>query len=228
MKGKLTLYSEFAYIFGLIFLGIGTAFIEKAGFGMSMVIAPSYIIHLKCSEFLPFVSVGMAQYLFEALLIIITVIIVRRFRMTFLLSFVTAVIYGFILDGFIALFSLFTVEAMGLRILCFIIGVPLSTLGIALMFRTYLAPEAYELFVKEVSAKFGFNLGRCKTVYDICSLLLAVILSFVLFGFGVFKGIGVGTIICALINGTIIGLYSHLMDKKCIFKDKLKLRKYFE
>ena len=44
---KKTFYSEYAYIFGILFLALGTALMEKADFGMSMVVAPAYILHLK-------------------------------------------------------------------------------------------------------------------------------------------------------------------------------------
>ncbi|MBR4882014.1 MAG: hypothetical protein IKU19_08770, partial [Clostridia bacterium] len=91
--------------------------------------------------------------------------------------------------------------------------------GVAFMFHTYLAPEAYDLFVKELCERFGFNTGKCKTIYDICSLLVTVALTFILFG-GI-KGIGVGTLVCALLNGTFIGIYSHFMDKRCTFPCKM-------
>ena len=49
---KRIFYTEIAYILGLIALALGTAFMEKADFGLSMVVAPPYILHLKISEFL--------------------------------------------------------------------------------------------------------------------------------------------------------------------------------
>lgn len=227
MKKKLCVYTEAAYLFGILFLAIGTAFVEKAGFGMSMVVAPAYLVYLKCSQFFSFVTFGMGQYIFQGLLIILTALVLRRFKLSYLFSFVTAVIYGLALDVFVALFGFITADTMVFRIIYYIIGVPCVSLGVAFMFHTYLAPEAYEMVVKEISEKFSFNTGRCKTVYDLSSLLLSVIMSFAFFGFGVFKGVGVGTVICALVNGTIIGLFGNYMDKHWVFKDRLKLREYF-
>ena len=66
-----------------------------------------------------------------------------------------------------------------------------------------------------------------KTCYDICSCLVGVVLSFVFFGFGVFRGVKLGTIICALINGTLIGFCSKFLEKHFEFKDTFQLRKYF-
>lgn len=64
MKGKRVFYCEIAYIMGIIVLALGTAFMERANFGMSMIVAPAYLIHLKVSKFLPFFSFGMSEYVF--------------------------------------------------------------------------------------------------------------------------------------------------------------------
>lgn len=95
----------------------------------------------------------------------------------------------------------------------------LCSLGVAFLFHTYIAPEAYELFVKEVSAKYGTGLGRTKTVYDCCSCAAAVVLSFVFYGFGRFEGVKLGTVICALVNGTLIGFLSRKMEARFQFRD---------
>ena len=61
MKGKRILYCELAYFLGIIVLAFGTALMEKADFGISMVVAPAYLIHLKVSEYVPFFSFGMSE-----------------------------------------------------------------------------------------------------------------------------------------------------------------------
>ena len=46
MNGKKVFYSELAYVFGMVILALGTAMMELADFGMSMVVAPAYLVHL--------------------------------------------------------------------------------------------------------------------------------------------------------------------------------------
>ena len=222
-----TFYTELAYVHGLIFVALGVAFMEKPDFGVSMVVAPAYILHLKISETYSFFTFGMAEYTLQAVLLIIMALVVRRFKLSYLFSFVTAVIYGFILDLCMLLVSYVPMENMALRITYYTLGMVLCAIGIALFFHTYIAPEVYELFVKEVSSKYGVEIHRFKTGYDICSCLIGVILSFIFFGFGVFRGVKWGTIICALINGTLIGLCSKFLEQRFEFKDGLGLRKYF-
>ena len=224
---KKTFYTELAYVLGLIFVALGVAFMEKPDFGVSMVVAPAYILHLKISETYSFFTFGMAEYTLQAVLLIIMALVVRRFKLSYLFSFVTAVIYGFILDLCMLLVSYVPMENMALRITYYTLGMVLCAIGIALFFHTYIAPEVYELFVKEVSSKYGVEIHRFKTGYDICSCLIGVILSFIFFGFGVFRGVKWGTIICALINGTLIGLCSKFLEQRFEFKDGLGLRKYF-
>ena len=82
-------------------------------------------------------------------------LVVRRFKLSYLFSFVTAVIYGFILDLCMLLVSYVPMENMALRITYYTLGMVLCAIGIALFFHTYIAPEVYELFVKEVSSKYA-------------------------------------------------------------------------
>ena len=46
---KRTFFTEAAYAAGLIALALGTALMERADFGMSMVVVPALMIYLKVS-----------------------------------------------------------------------------------------------------------------------------------------------------------------------------------
>ena len=225
MKKKPVFYCELAYLAGLLVLGVGNALVERANFGVSMVVAPAYLLHLKLSQFLPFFSFGMAIYTFQACLILLLSLVTGRLKKHYPLSFVTAVIYGFILDGMIALVGLIPFSGTAWNVGFFVVGVLFSTFGVALLFHTYLPPEAYELFVKEFSNKFGTPLGPTKIVYDCCSCGLSILLSFAFFGFGKFVGIYWGTLICTFCNGWLIGMFSRWQQKTFSFKDALPLRK---
>lgn len=224
---KRTLYAEAAYLLGIVILALGTALMEKAAFGMSMVVSPAYILHVKISEFLPFFTFGMAEYTFQAFLLVILGIVTRKFRLMFLFSFVTAVIYGFTLDGIMLLCSGLPADGIVWRIVWYILGMVICSVGVALLFHTYIAPEAYELFVKVIAVDHGWEISKVKTVYDCVSCAVSVILSFVFFGFGTFIGVNWGTVVCALINGSIIGACTALLKKCFTFADALPWRKYF-
>ena len=227
MKRKLYLPTELAYGIGLLTLALGTALMERADFGMSMVVAPAYLLHLKISRTLPFFSFGMSEYVFQAALLLILWAVLRKFRSGLLLSFVTAILYGLTLDLAIRFLGLVTMEGLAWRIGCYGAGMLVCALGVSFLFHTYLPPEAYELFVREIAARFGWEIHRVKTVYDICSCLLGVILSFAFFGWGRFEGVKWGTVLCALINGSLIRLCSAALERCFDFRDALPWRRFF-
>ena len=227
MKKKV-FYTEMAYALGIVILALGTALMEKANFGMSMVVAPAYLLHLKIVKTLPFFSFGMAEYTLQAAILLLLGLAMRRFKMSYLFSFCTAVIYGLALDGVMMLTAGFPAEAMALRIVYYLLGMLLCSIGVSLLFHTYIAPEAYELFVKEVSAKIGMDIHRFKTLYDCVSCGIGVVLSFAFFGLWHFEGVKLGTIFCALINGSIIGWCTKMFEARFAFEDGLKLRSVFE
>lgn len=225
---KRVFYTEISYVLGLVIMAFAAAFTEKADFGMSMVVAPAYILHLKVSEFLPWFSFGVAEYIFQGVLILITIIVMRKFKLSYLLSFVTAILYGTCLDGAMVLISALPENTIAVRIIWYILGTILCSFAVSLFFHTYLSPEAYELIVKEVSQRFNLNINRVKTSYDCISVVLGIVMSFSFFGFGVFKGVGIGTVVCAFINGFLIGRFSSFLEKHFDFKNKFKIQKFFE
>lgn len=225
---KKTFYSEIAYIFGIVFLAFGTALMEKADFGMSMVVAPAYILHLKISETYAAFTFGTSEYLLQLFLIAILSLILRKFKLRYLFSFVTAVIYGVVLDLFIYLLHNLPAHIFSFRCIYFLAGMIGCAIGVAFFFKTYFAPEAYELIVKEITQKTGKSITKVKTTYDLTSLGISVILSFVFFGFGKFIGVNIGTLVTALCNGWIIGKISDFLDHKFDFKDIGKFRTFFE
>lgn len=222
---KRTFYTEVAYAAGLFALALGTALMERADFGMSMVVAPAYLLHLKVSQTLGWFSFGMAEFCFQACLIAVLAAVLRRFRRRYLFSFLTAFLYGTLLDVLMQAAALLGADGFLPRAAWYAAGQLICSAGVALLFHTYIPLEAYELFVKELSARFHLNISRTKTVYDCCSCALALALSFLFFGFGRFEGVKLGTLLCALVNGWLIGRCSALLEKRFVFADALDLAK---
>ena len=230
MKKKRTFYTEAAYLVGLVGIALGVGFMERADFGLSMVVAPAYALHRFISSLdgMGFFSFGMAEYTLQAVLIVLLTAVVRKFRLSYLFSFVTAVVYGTILDLILSVMPSVDGGDYVTRVVFFLLGEVFCAVGVSMMFRTYISPEAYELFVAQVAKRFGKDTARVKTIYDIVSCSVGVALSFIFFGFPNFVGIGWGTVICALFNGSIIGGMGKLWDRLFEFKDGTKLRRYFE
>ncbi len=220
---KIRLSREFCYLPATLFLALGAALMTRANFGLSAVVAPAYLL----SQIFK-ISFGTAEYCLQGALVIGVCLLVRRFRWTYLLSFVSAFLYGLVLDGMLWLLSLTGAWGIPFRLCMMVLGLILSSFGVALFFKTYLAPGAYELFVKEVSRHYRLNMSRFKVIYDTSSCVIAVVLSLAVFRSLFDHGIGIGTILVALVNGLIIGLFSKLLDRCFDFFDRFPFAKYFE
>ena len=225
---KRVFYTEAAYAVAMVVLAFASSFTEKAGFGMSMVVAPAYLLHLKVSQFLPWFSFGVAEYVFQGLLLLLMVLIMRKFKLSYLFSFVTAVLYGFLLDGAMSVIAVLPDDTFAICVVWYVLGLVLCSFAISLFFHTYISPEVYELMVKELANKFGCDISKVKTVYDCLSTALGIVLSFCFFGFGVFEGVKWGTVLCALINGFLIGRFTKLLERVFDFRNRFALEKYFQ
>ena len=222
MKKKRVFYCELAYVLGVIVLALGTAFMERADLGLSMVVAPAYLIHLKVSSVLPFYSFGMSEYVLQAVLLVALSFVTRGFKKRYLLSFITAVIYGLLLDAAIGVVALLPYEGAFWQGAFYVVGLVVSSCGVALLFHTYFPPAAYEIFVKELSQIRNLPIGKVKTIYDCISCAVGVVLSLLFFGKMV--GVSWGTIACAIINGWLIGRISQWLEWRFDFKDAWPLR----
>ncbi len=220
---KFRISREFCYLPATLFLALGAALMSHADFGLSAVVAPAYLL----SQILQ-ISFGTAEYCLQGILVLAVCLLVRRFRWTYLLSFVSAFLYGLVLDGILWILSFTGEWGVLLRLGMMVLGLLLSSLGVSLFFKTYLAPGAYELFVKEVSRHYRLNMSRFKIVYDLVSCAVAVVLSLAVFHSLFDYGIGLGTALVALVNGLVIGSFSKLLDRFFDFFDWFPLAKYFE
>ena len=80
MKRQSVFSAELAYVLGILTLALGTALMERADFGVSMVVAPAYLLHLKISQVYPFFTFGTAEYCLQAALLIVLCLVLRRFK----------------------------------------------------------------------------------------------------------------------------------------------------
>ena len=219
---KRTFSTELCYILGIVLLAFSATCMAKADLGLSMVVAPAYLLHLKLG-----ITFGTAEYCLQAVLLLLMMLLLRRFKPVYLLSFLTAVIYGVVLDGFMLALQFPELSLMA-RIALFMVGLFAGAAALALFFKSYFTPLVYELFVREISRKLHVPLSHFKTYFDMVFCVLAIMFSFAFFGFGRFEGVKWGTLVCTLLNGWLIGRYTESLDKKFVFKDFKPWRSHFE
>ncbi len=234
---------ELAWLLGVLTMAAGVACVSLSRFGYSMVIAPAYLLFAKLGGQITF---GTAEYLLQGVLLLLLCLIIRRFRWQYLWAFATAVIYGRTFDAFLWLMHHIDASALSVRILLYALGTICISISVALFVRTYLAPEVYELFVREFAIRHQLPFGRVKLCYDCISCVLSILFSIALFGMGAFadfswtglgaaildgyvlEGIGIGTVIAALINGPLITLCGTWLDRSFTFTKSEKIARFFD
>lgn len=222
-------FGELGWLLGVLLCSLGVHFSARSGFGVSMVVAPAYVLSRFLSGLSSFFSFGSTEYCFQGLLLLLLILALRRFKWKFLGCFITSVCYGLALDGWNALFGDSIYEGMAMRIVAMVLGAVVTALSIAFYLRTYLPQQVYELVVKEVTERFRFKLTAVKWVYDISSLVLGILLMLLLFGSFDLEMIGIGTLLLTVINTPLIAGWGKLLDKLCDFKPALpRFHEWFE
>ena len=227
---KMHICSEAAYAAAILLLSLAVAMMAAAGFGVSMVAAPAYIISQKAG----ILTFGQCEYVVQGALFVVFCILMRRVKPVYFSAFLTGVLYGAVLDLWRLALPHFNpaVTTPGtlpliVRLTYFAAGMVLTAFSVALFFRTYLYPQVYDFFVKGVSGKFGLNRSRFKIAFDAACLAASCVLTLLLFG--TFVGIGVGTLVMTCCNGLLIGFFGKLLDRYFAFEPLFKkFADYFE
>ena len=200
------------WILGNLTCMLGVAFATKSDFGLSMIAAGPYILHVWLRDTISWFTQGTAEYFYEALVLIILCIIIRKFRWKYLLVFAEAFLAGLILDGwFLLLGGNGAYESMPVRIFSFALGLVVCALGVAFFFRTSFPLQAYDFAVVKVSETYNLNRTKVKLANDCIMLAVSLILSFALTH--ELTGIGVGTVITTALNSSVIAFWGKWIDR---------------
>ena len=212
-KKPIRRFGEAAYMLGTVFCALGVCLSAKSGLGVSTVVAPAFVLSSYLEPLAPFFTFGNTEYIVQGIVLILLAVFVRRVTLSYPLSLVTAVIYGVTLDLWRLVFGTNPVEEVYLKIIFMVLGALITELSIALILRSYLPQQAYDFAVKEISVVKKYNMNKVKWIYDISSLVVAIALMLILFHKFDFSLIGVGTLVIAVVNAPMIGLFGKLFDK---------------
>lgn len=211
---------EFLWFPAMIIAALAIALCNKADLGVTMIAAPVFILHEFFSPFASWLTVGMTEYMLQGVLLLLLWLLTRQFKWQHLLSFLTAVAYGLVVDLFIFLLRDVMPQSYLDQWLMLIFGELIGGVAVACFFRTYLPKLVYELFVSELCAKFGLRLTRVKSIFDLSFLAAGLLLAIALFPSsdlsaiisGNFHNIGLGTLLIAAVNAPVIRMMGKPVD----------------
>ena len=134
-------WSEAMWVLGIFLVSLGVALSSKADLGVSMIAAPAFIVQEALVAKLPWLTVGVTEYIWQGVVLLVMCVIVRKFDWRYLLAFLVAVIYGYVLDMWLMMLGDAPVNGIWAKYLLLFAGILSTAAGVACFFRTYLPIE---------------------------------------------------------------------------------------
>ncbi|HWQ79503.1 MAG TPA: DUF6198 family protein [Anaerovoracaceae bacterium] len=210
MMNKRNLVKQYTvFIFGLFFISFGVAFVTKAELGTSPIAAIPYSLSL----IIPKLSLGNWAIIFNILLVLIQLMILRKDanKVELLLQFAISFFFGFFIDLSMMVLSGFTPQAYPVKMISLMIGCAIIAFGVYLEVIADVVMLPNDAFVRTVAKALNKEYGVVRVISDSSMAVIAGVLCIILLG--KLSGVREGTVIVALIVGNIIRLFTSKLQK---------------
>ncbi|HIU58389.1 MAG TPA: YitT family protein [Candidatus Ornithomonoglobus merdipullorum] len=199
-------YRYIWFFVGVIINSFGVAFITKAAMGTSPISSIPYVLDLHSG-----LSFGATTFLFNILLILAQIVILKKdYKKIQLLQIIVNIVFSVFID--ISMSLLFWLEPVNIveKLISLAVGCAILGFGISIE----VAPGALmvpgEGLVSAIASKLpNKKFGTIKICFDVSLMLIAAILSLIISG-GI-DGLGLGTIISALVVGKFVNIFNKRM-----------------
>lgn len=196
------------FIISLFFAAIGVAFTKHGELGVSPTTSVANILSCKFDS----LSLGTWLIIWNCMLIVGQIAILRKnFQLIQLLQVPLSFLFGWFTDLGMWLVSFIPAGSYPVRFIIVIIGIIILGFGVSLSVIANVIMNSAEAFIKAVSDTIHKEFGNVKIVFDVCCVILAVILSLVFFDFTI-VGTREGTIIAAFLTGIVVKFFSRKLD----------------
>lgn len=207
----------FSYFLGFFIMTLGISMSVKSNLGVSPVSSIPYTI--TCITGL---EMGKATIVFHIFLVLLQILVLRKnFKLKNLLQILIGIIFGYFTTFSNYLFSFFpTPENLVIRIIMSLGSAVLIAAGIFFYLPADLIPLAGEGAMKAISDTTHIYFSKVKIAFDVSMVVISLISC--LIAIHSFGSVGIGTIIAALLVGSVLTLISKLFGDR---RDKLLGRK---
>lgn len=212
---KITLRGEAALIVAVIINSFGVVLMLYSGSGISAISSVPFAF----SEVLPKLSLGTWTYIFQGLLVLILMLLQKRFVAQYLFSFVVGFVFGELMDLNEYWIHILP-SALWMRVIYFVISYLLISLGIALSNRCCMPIIPTDLFPRELSKITGVAYSKIKISFDVICLAVTAAMTGIFLGH--LDGLGIGTVLAAFTMGKAVGMIGDFLDRRFTFVSFLK------
>lgn len=187
------------FIIGVLINSFGIALITKGALGTSPISSIPYVLSLQFPSF----SFGMTTFLINSLFILVQIILLKKdFKPLQCLQFGINILFSSSIDFSMSLLSFLELSSIWIQMLTLILGCLVLAIGINFEVAPKIMFVPGEGTVQAISDTFHTNFGKTKVAFDTPLMGIALLLSFLFFGH--LNGLGIGTIIFALIVGLFV------------------------
>ena len=179
-------------------MAFGVAFSIEANLGTSPISSIPYVLSLQ----FPF-TLGQFIFIINMFFILAQFILLKKdFELIQFLQIFANVIFSVCVDISMNLLNWLTIDNFIVGLFSLLIGCCLLALGIAIEVAPDVLVIPPEGIVRVITTIVNKKFGTIKVIFDVTLVSIAVILSFLFFG--KLNGLGLGTIISAIIVGHIV------------------------
>ena len=211
LSKKELLKRYFVFLIGLFINSFGVSFVTKSNLGTSPISSIPYVLSL---GFAP--TLGVFTILFSLLLILLQIVILgKEFKKLQLLQIPVSILFGYFIDFSMILLQWVAPVNYALRLISLLVGCLILGFGVYIEVIANVVMLPGEAFVKAITQRFHTEFGTTKVCFDASMTVLAGLLSFVLFS--TLSGVGIGTVIAALIVGIIARIFGKILSPLTMF-----------
>lgn len=205
------------YILGLYLITLGVAFSIKSNLGSAPVSSIPYSMNLIWA-----VEIGVATFIFHAILVLIEWFLLKKdFKKKHFLQVFVGVLFGAFTSFSVSLVNFIPpANDFIIALIMIILSIFFIALGLFFYVPTNLIPLSVEGVTQSIAIVFNKPFSRIKVYFDICVVLIALLLSFIFLHNN--GSVGIGTILTALFVGITINflhkLHHNITGNKVDFK----------
>lgn len=197
------------FVISLFVSAMGVALTKHGELGVSPISSVANVLSLKFTA----LSLGNWLIIWNCALIVGQMILLRKnFKLIQLLQVPLSFLFGWFTDISMIIVSPLPAESYIVRLLLIISGIIVLGFGISLSVIANVIMNSGEAFVKAISDVSKKQFGTVKIFFDVCCVILAVILSMIFFKMKI-MGTREGTIISALLTGVVVKFFTKRIEK---------------
>lgn len=193
------------FIISLFISTLGIVLITRAELGTSPISAVPFVLSL----YLPW-TFGQLTMAMNVVFVLGQVFLLGRdFPKVQWLQLVVALIFSASIDGWMHILSFVQDLSLITSLIVLVLGCMTLAFGICIEVASQVLLVSGDGIVKAIAHVLHWRMGSTKVCFDCCLALTGLILSTIYGGFGVITGLGIGTVISAVLVGRFVNLFNN-------------------